>query len=472
MKNIIFVLEYDILFLEVLSVKKLFGTDGVRGVANTELSPELAFKLGRAGAYVLTKDAKSTAKVLVAKDGRRSGDMLEAALAAGLCSIGAQVYQCGVMPTPAVAYLVQKYNFDAGVMITASHNPVEDNGIKFFNSQGFKLPDRLEEEIEELIAAIESNDTLTRPTGADVGVVKSCPNALDDYAAFVASTVPGLNLGGMKLAIDCANGATSEVAHVIFEKLGASVHTLFNQPDGSNINANCGSTHMSNLKEFVTANKMDLGLAFDGDGDRMLAVDQNGNEVDGDLLLAICGLDLQQRGQLAGSTIVATVMSNQGLEVFCKSHGITLLRAAVGDRYVLEKMLEGNFVLGGEQSGHTILRRFSTTGDGILAGIHLLAALARQGKSLAQMSQMVEIFPQVLINVRVNKERMKDLYTCPKIKKVKDEIEAQFTGDDRILLRTSGTEPLVRVLFEGRDAGKINAWAKQLADAVKESLSE
>jgi len=454
------------------NMKKLFGTDGVRGVANTGLSPELAFKLGRAGAYVLTKNAKGAPKVLVAKDGRRSGDMLEAALTAGLCSIGAEVYQCGIMPTPAVAFLVQKYKFDAGVMITASHNPVEDNGIKFFNANGFKLPDQLEEEIEELITEIEVNDTLTRPTGADVGVVKNCANALGDYAAFVVSTVPGLNLAGMKLAIDCANGATSEVAHVIFEKLGANVHTLFNQPDGCNINADCGSTHMGKLKEFVIANKMDLGLAFDGDGDRMLAVDQNGNEVDGDLLLAICGLDLKQREQLTGNTIVSTVMSNQGLEVFCKNHGITLLRAAVGDRYVLEKMLEGGFVLGGEQSGHTIFRKFSTTGDGILAGVHLLAVLARQGKSLAQMSQMVEIFPQVLINVRVNKERMKDLDTCQKIKKVKDEIEAQFTGDDRILLRTSGTEPLVRVLFEGRDANKITAWAQQLADAVKENLSE
>jgi len=451
-------------------MKKLFGTDGVRGVANTGLSPELAFKLGRAGAYVLTKNAQSTPKVLVAKDGRRSGDMLEAALTAGLCSIGAEVYQCGIMPTPALAFLVQKYKFDAGVMITASHNPMEDNGIKFFDSRGFKLPDQLEEEIESLIESIEKNDTLTRPTGAAVGVVKTCPAALDDYANFVASTVPGLNLGGIKLAIDCANGATSNVAHKIFEKLGANVHALHNQPNGCNINANCGSTHMSSLKEYVIANKMDLGLAFDGDGDRMLAVDQNGNEVDGDLLLAICGLDLHQRGKLTGNTIVATVMSNQGLEVFCKSHGITLLRAAVGDRYVLEKMLDGGFILGGEQSGHTIFLDHSTTGDGILAGVHLLAVLARLGKSLAKMTGMVEIFPQVLINVRVNKERMKDLYTCPKIKKVKDDIEAQFTGDDRILLRTSGTEPLVRVLFEGRDAGKIDTWAKELAGAVEESL--
>ena len=449
-------------------MKKLFGTDGVRGVANTGLKPELAFKLGRAGAYVLTKNAADTPKVLIAKDGRRSGDMLEAALTAGLCSVGAEVYQCGMIPTPAVAHLIQKYKFDAGVMISASHNPVEDNGIKFFDSRGFKLPDQLEEEIEDLIA---SADPLTRPTGADVGVVKTCPTAQQDYVDFILSTVPGMNLSGMKIAIDCANGATSAAAPIIFEKLGAQVHTLFNNPDGCNINAGCGSTHMDNLKEYVTANKMDLGLAFDGDGDRMLAVDQNGREVDGDLVLAICGLDLQQRGALAGSTIVATVMSNQGLEVFCKSNGMTLLRAAVGDRYVLEKMLQNGFVLGGEQSGHMIFLEHSTTGDGILAGVHLLAVLARQGKSLAEMAGLVEIFPQVLINVRVNKDRMGELGTCPKIKKVKDDIEARFTGDDRILLRTSGTEPLVRVMLEGRDIDKITAWAKELAAAVEESLA-
>ena len=452
-------------------MKKLFGTDGVRGVANTGLPPELAFRLGRAGAYVLTNNTTGAVKVLVAKDGRRSGDMLEAALIAGLCSIGAEVYSCGIMPTPAVAYLVQKHKFDAGVMITASHNPVEDNGIKFFDSRGFKLPDQLEEEIETLVYAIEKNDDLPRPTGSDVGVAKTWSNALDDYADFIVSTVPGLNLDGIKLAIDCANGATSAVAPVIFEKLGAQVHTLCNKPDGSNINADCGSTHMGSLKDFVTANKMDLGLAFDGDGDRMLAVDQNGSEVDGDLLLAICGLDLQQRGKLAGNTIVSTVMSNQGLEVFCKNNGIILLRTAVGDRYVLEKMLEGGFVLGGEQSGHMIFREYSTTGDGILTGVHLLAVLTQQGKSLAQLAGMVEIFPQVLINVRVNKERMKELNTCPEIQKVKEDIESRFTGDDRILLRTSGTEPLVRVMFEGRDTDKINAWAKELADAVEKNLA-
>jgi len=450
-------------------MKKLFGTDGVRGIANTELSPELAFKLGRAGAYVLTKNVESTTapKVIIVKDGRKSGDMLEAAVTAGLCSIGAEVYQCGIMPTPAVAFLIKKYKFDAGVMITASHNPMQDNGIKFFNSQGFKLPDQLEEEIEQVIAA---DTELPRPTGADIGVVKTCPYALDDYAAYVVSTVPGLSLNGTKIALDCANGATSLVASVIFEKLGAEVHTLHHCPNGCNINANCGSTHMESLKKFVIAHKMDMGLAFDGDGDRMLAVDASGNEVDGDIILAICGLGLKEQGLLANNTIVATVMSNLGLEVFCKNNGITLLRTAVGDRYVLEKMLAEGHVLGGEQSGHIISHNFNTTGDGILAGVHLVSVLSRHKTSLAEMAKMVEIFPQILVNVRVNKDRMQDLDTCPKIKAAMEKIKAQFSGNDRILLRTSGTEPLVRVMLEGRDIDQITGWANTLAGVVKESL--
>ncbi|MCL2287054.1 MAG: phosphoglucosamine mutase [Firmicutes bacterium] len=447
-------------------MKKLFGTDGVRGVANKGLTPELAFDLGKAGAYVLTKNVTGAPRVLVAKDGRRSGDMLEAALTAGLCSIGTEVYHCGVIPTPAVAYLIKKYNFDAGVMISASHNPMEDNGIKFFNCRGLKLPDGLEEEIESLIY---SKDELPRPTGTGVGVVKTLCSPLDDYVSFVLSTVPGLQLAGMKIALDCANGATSAVAPIVFEKLGAEVHTLYNSPDGCNINANCGSTHMESITEFVAANNCDIGLAFDGDGDRMLAVDDKGQMVDGDIIMAICGLDLHERGQLTRDTIVATVMSNQGLEVFCRNHGMTLYRTAVGDRYVLEKMLADNLMLGGEQSGHMIFRQFNTTGDGILAGVQLLSVLHRKKKAMSQLAKMVEIFPQVLINAKVSNSRMAELTTSEEIKAALAETERQLSADERILVRPSGTEPLVRVMLEGRDIHKITELAKNLVAVIEKT---
>jgi len=449
-------------------MKKLFGTDGVRGIANKELTPELAFKLGKAGAYALTKNAAGVAKVLVGKDGRRSGDMLEAALTAGLCAIGVEVCQCGVIPTPAVAHLIKQYGCDAGVMISASHNPMEDNGIKFFSSLGLKLPDEVEAEIEAIMAGDMAD--LPCPTGAGVGIVKSCPHAMSDYAAFVTSTVPNLNLAGIKIALDCANGATSAVAPLVFEQLGAEVLTIHNTPDGCNINANCGSTHMESLREFVKANNVHLGLAFDGDGDRLLAVDNNGRDVDGDVIMAICGLDMKARGELVNDTIVATVMSNQGLEVFCQSNGITLHRTAVGDRYVLEKMLDGGFTLGGEQSGHLIFSKYNSTGDAILAGVQLLAVLVRSQKSLAELAGGVEIFPQVLINVRVPAARMADFATCKKIAAAKTEVEANCTPHERLLLRASGTEPLVRVMMEGRDAARINEMAEKLAGVIKENL--
>jgi len=446
-------------------MKKLFGTDGVRGIANTELTPELAFKLGKAGAHILAKNATSTPKILIGKDGRRSGDMLEAALTAGLCSIGAEVYQAGILPTPAVAYLIQKYKFDAGIMITASHNPMEDNGIKFFSAKGLKLPDQLEEEIEALV---HTNASLPCPEGEGVGIVRACPHALEDYASFVISTVPNLHLNGMKIALDCANGATSAIAPIIFEKLGAEVHTLHNCPNGININANCGSTHMDSVKNFVTSHNLNLGLAFDGDGDRMFAVDENGQEIDGDRILAICGLDLSENNQLAKNTIVATVMSNQGLEVFCREKNITLLRTDVGDRYVLKKMIEDDLSLGGEQSGHLIFRKHSTTGDGILAGVQLLSVLYRKKKSMAEMAKLIEIFPQVLINAKVPNDKKHQLQADPEIKKALAEVEANLSADERILVRPSGTEPLVRVMIEGRDAIKITEWATKLVQIIEE----
>ncbi|MCL2577090.1 MAG: phosphoglucosamine mutase [Defluviitaleaceae bacterium] len=447
---------------------KLFGTDGIRGIANTELTPEMAFDLGRAGAFVLTKEAKNAPKVLVAKDSRQSGDMLEAALTAGLCSIGATVFRADVIPTPAVAYLVRKYKFDAGVMISASHNKMADNGIKFFNNEGFKLPDDIENEIESLI---EEKRILPRPTGKDVGTVQKSPTAAEDYASFVISTVPGLNLDNLKIVIDCANGATSYVAPVVFEKLGANLVALHNAPNGANINENCGSTHMERLQACVKEQKADIGIAFDGDGDRMLAVSEKGELIDGDAILAICGLDMNEREKLEKNTIVATVMSNQGFECFCRDNKINMFRADVGDRYVLEKMLADGYSLGGEQSGHVIFREYGTTGDGILTALQLLSVITRKKQPVSALAGVVETFPQVLVNATVPNSRKPELETCEEIQKAQAKIEAALKGEGRILVRPSGTEAVVRVMLEGRDKNKIEEYAKSLADIIEKNLA-
>jgi len=449
-----------------------FGTDGVRGIANEELTPELAFMLGRAGAYVLTRAAKSKAapKVLLGKDSRLSGDMLEAALTAGLCSIGAKVYQAGVLPSPAVAYLVRHYELDAGVMISASHNPMADNGIKFFNGKGYKLPDALENEIEALIKEIEKgNDTLPRPTARAIGTVHQSESPVEDYASYLIGTVPGLNLAGIKVALDCANGATGEVAPLVFKKLGADVYPLNYKPDGLNINEGCGSTHIEPLQEYVKSQGMDVGLAFDGDGDRMFAVCEKGEVIDGDAILAICGLDLHERGEL--DDIVATVMSNQGLELLCTQKGINLHRAAVGDRYVLEKMLADDLPLGGEQSGHIIFNKFSTTGDGILTGLQLLSIMARKKSSMSTLAGVIETFPQVLVNATVPNHRKPELDTNEEIQKAQAQIIAEMAGEGRILVRPSGTEPLVRVMLEGREVSAIRKWADSLAKTIESNLN-
>jgi len=400
-------------------------------------------------------------------DTRRSGDMLTAALSAGLCSVGATVYQAGVIPTSAVAYLVRKYDMDAGVMISASHNPMADNGVKYFSGQGYKLPDAMEDEIEKYL---DDPTNLPRPVGPDVGITQPLPTAGDDYLNYLLSTVQGLCLKGINLAIDCANGATSDIAPRLFEALGATVHTLCNTPDGLNINHDCGSTHMDYLAKYVKDNSIDIGLAFDGDGDRVLAVDGDGKLVDGDEMLAICGMDLKERGQLPHNAIVATSMSNQGLEVMCRDNGITLHRTDVGDRYVLEKMLKDDLVLGGEQSGHVIFSQYNTTGDGMLTGLRLLEIIARKQKSLAQLRKVMEHFPQVLLNVRVTSERKREWDKSPAITKAIAEMEAKLAGEGRILVRPSGTEPLVRVMIEGRDEAIINAMAESLASLIKMTL--
>jgi len=447
-------------------MEKLFGTDGVRGTANSQLTPELAMNLGRAGAYVLTKN--KAPKILVATDSRRSGDMLIAALAAGLCSVGAEVYLAGVVPTPAVAFLVRQKKFDAGVMISASHNPMMDNGIKFFNSNGYKLSDALEDEIER---HMKNLDKLPRPIGQDVGVIHQNNSVSEDYLAYLLSTVENLNLSGMKIALDCANGATSEVAPKAFTALGATVHSLYNAPNGVNINENCGSTHMKNLSQYVQENKLDLGIAFDGDGDRMLAVDGNGVPVEGDEILAIIGNELKNQGKLAKNTIVATTMSNQGLEVFCRENGIHMYRTDVGDRYVLEKMLADDLSLGGEQSGHVIFKEYSTTGDGILTALKLVEVLSQKSKPLAELKKIMENFPQVLINVTVQGDKKRKWRDNQEIMSKYNQFETQLANEGRILVRPSGTEPLVRVMIEGRDKNEITTMAKNLAAIIHEALA-
>lgn len=447
---------------------RLFGTDGVRGVANTELTGELAFRLGRAGAYVLTKETKHAPRILVAMDTRISGDMLESALVSGICSVGAHAVVAGVIPTPAVAYLVRKYRLDAGVMISASHNPVEYNGIKFFNNQGYKLSDALEDEIENII--MSHPEILPSPTGIGLGTKEYAEDALDDYIAFLTRTTTE-KFDGIKVALDCANGAAYKAAPIAMLDLGASLCIIHNEPDGTNINDKCGSTHMDDLKEMVVKNGADIGFAFDGDADRCLAVDEKGNLIDGDKILAICGLDMKERGALAKDTIVGTVMSNLGLTMMGKEKDIHILQTSVGDRYVLERMLADGYNIGGEQSGHIILLDYATTGDGQLSGAMILSIMKRTGEKLSQLAKIMERLPQVLINVKVSREGKLSFYTD---REIKAEIErvSEILGDrGRILVRVSGTEPLVRVMLEGENLEEIQNLAEEAAQVVRERLA-
>lgn len=447
---------------------KFFGTDGVRGVANVELTPELAYKLGRAGAYVLTKHTNHTAKIIVGMDTRISGDMLESALIAGICSVGAHAVSLGVVPTPAVAHLVRAYNADAGIVISASHNPVQDNGIKFFNSQGFKLRDDIELEIESYMTDLW--EELPRPTGDRVGAKTVCEEAIDDYVEFVQTTTD-IKLDGIKVAIDCANGATYKAAPVALTELGAEVYAIHREPDGTNINKNCGSTHIEGLSRYVVEHKCDLGIAFDGDGDRCLAVDSNGNLVDGDVIMAICGNYMKEQGKLKNDTIVATVMSNLGLHIMGKEKGIKIEKTNVGDRYVLEHILENGDCFGGEQSGHIIFFDYNTTGDGIVTAIQLLTTLKKTGKSLDEAKDIMDVLPQALVNARVDNKRKKDYIKNETIKSEIEKLEAKFSGEGRVLIRPSGTEPIVRVMIEGRDQKVIQQEAERLAKLIEGLLN-
>lgn len=445
---------------------RLFGTDGVRGLANEKLNSELAYKLGQASAKVLTM-AKHRPRILVGRDTRLSGDMLEAALVAGICSVGSEARVVGVMPTPAVAYLARHYKADAGIVISASHNSMEYNGIKIFNSQGYKLSDQLEERIESII--LDDTEDITYPTGIDVGRIVRVKNASRHYEEFLKGTID-VDLEGLKLVVDCANGASSRIAPKIFSELGAKVHAIYDDPDGININNLCGSTYPDKLQDHVIEMGADLGLAFDGDADRLIAVDENGELVDGDQMLVICGLDMKKRGVLKKDTVVGTIMSNMGFDKALKDAGCKVVKTNVGDRYVLEKMLEEGYNLGGEQSGHVIFLDYNTTGDGILTALQLLAILKRENKSLSRLAASMEKLPQVLANARVGEANKLNYTKDPDIQEEIKRIEDRFKGEGRVLIRPSGTEPLVRVMIEGKDQREIEEYAVGLANLIEKRL--
>ncbi len=447
---------------------KLFGTDGVRGEANVVLTAELAYQLGRAAAYVLKKDGlpdKEPAMV-IGKDTRISGDMLEASLIAGICSTGVNVYQVGVIPTPGVAVLTRMLNCMAGVVISASHNPYQDNGIKFFSPLGTKLPDEVERAIEAVIA--NNLADVPSPSGASVGKVIAYPEGGDKYAHFIQSKVDG-DFAGIRVVVDCANGASSAIAPSLLRSLGADVVAISCKPDGININDGCGSTHLEQLQKAVVKEEADLGIAYDGDADRLLAVDEEGNVVDGDKLLLIFGSYLDQQGLLKENTVVITVMSNMGLKVALKQRSIRILETAVGDRYVIEGMKETGAVLGGEQSGHIVFGLDNTTGDGMLSSVKLLQILKQSKRKLSALANEMEQYPQILINVPVQQKQGWD--TKAEIKQSIEKAEAVLGDTGRVLVRASGTENLLRVMVEGKDKAQIEQLAHEIADVVKVVMS-
>jgi len=447
---------------------RLFGTDGVRGIANSELTCEMALKIGRAAAMVLTDGNHRHPKILIGKDTRLSSDMLENALTAGLCSVGANVVQLGAVPTPAVAFLVGKYKADAGVMISASHNPCEFNGIKIFSGDGYKLPDALEEQIEAIV--LDQTVTPQCPTGGDVGSVSFSEHTVRDYVNHIKSTVP-FALDGMKIALDCANGSASRTAELLFTELGATCYMLSDKPNGTNINDDCGSTHMENLMTFVKENHLDAGVAFDGDADRCLAVDEKGQLVDGDFLMAICAADMKSRGKLAKNAAVGTIMTNLGFIRFCEENGMKFAATKVGDRYVLEEMLLEHYNFGGEQSGHIIFLDFATTGDGELTAAQLLSILHRREANLSSIATLMTRYPQVIVNVPVSAEGKLRFYTDAEVKASIEKAKATLGDNGRILVRPSGTEPLLRVMVEGEDHEYIGVLANAVADVVRERLA-
>ncbi|MBR6709809.1 MAG: phosphoglucosamine mutase [Clostridia bacterium] len=446
---------------------RLFGTDGVRGIANTDLSCERAMAIGRAAAMVLADGCRRRPVVAVGTDTRASSDMLACAAMAGLCSVGADVIDLGVVPTPAVAYLVGKYKADAGIMISASHNPAEYNGLKVFSGDGYKLPDALEEQIESLVLA--QNSGWPSPIGNGVGKVTRATSAAKDYADHVKSSVL-YSLDGLHVAIDCANGAASGTARQIFEELGAEVDILFDRPDGVNINENCGSTHMEALAEYVRTNGLHAGIAFDGDADRCLAVDETGALIDGDRIMAICATDLAERGRLAKKTVVGTVMTNMGFARFCEENGMRFLATKVGDRFVLEEMLLEDVGFGGEQSGHIIFRDFATTGDGQLTAAQLLSLMRRKQKPLSELASVMKTYPQITHNLPVSPEGKLHFYTNEAVREAIERAKTELGRNGRIVVRPSGTEPYLRVMVEGEDEAEIARVAGEVAEVVLAQL--
>lgn len=442
---------------------RMFGTDGVRGVAGKELTIELATQLGQAGAYVLTREKEHQPTLIVGCDTRISGGMLASALMAGICSVGANAIFAGVLPTPAVAYLTRRHKVDAGVVISASHNPMEFNGIKFFNGDGYKLSDELEDEIEALIRNHMKDVTL--PIGSGVGSVDYRFDIRDEYVKFVKKCVP-VDLSGFKIVADCAEGAAFYTSVKALRDLGADLIPIHIHPDGTNINANCGSTHMDELRARVVYEKADIGLAFDGDADRLLTVDEQGNIVDGDQLMAICGNYMKKKGTLKKDTVVVTVMTNLGFSVMGEKNGIHIEKTKVGDRYVLEHMREHGYNIGGEQSGHIIFLDDNTTGDGLLSALHVLQVMADTKKKLSELASVMEIYPQALVNAKVPNHKKEHYMEYAEIAEAVKELEEKFNGEGRVLIRPSGTEPLVRVMIEGKDQQEIQKEAENLAELI------
>lgn len=454
------------------NMRKYFGTDGIRRIANTELTPELVYKVAKAGAYVLSKHTDHTPTILIGRDTRVSGNLIESAMTAGFLSYGANVKLLGVMPTPAVAYLTRKLNADASVVISASHNTFEFNGVKYFSNKGMKIDDSIEEEIE---AVMDSDKMVELNAPHDkIGISEIKEDLLQEYANFFINTfkedIDKYNNNDFKVVIDTANGATYKIAEEVFKKLGINYTIINNKPNGTNINAKCGSTHLEMVKQYVVENKMSLGIAYDGDGDRCLLIDEKGNEIDGDRCLAVFSKYMKEKGTLKNDTVVATVMSNLGLSKYSKENDLTLKQTKVGDRYVLEEMLKNGYNLGGEQSGHIIFLDYNPTGDGILTSLMFIKILLEKGVLASELCSIINIYPQVLINAKVSSSKKEEYAKNEEIQEKIQELENEFSGNGRVLIRPSGTEPLVRVMIEGEDIQYITTKAKQLAELIEEKL--
>lgn len=453
-------------------MRKYFGTDGIRRIANTELSPELVYKVAKAGAYALSKHTDHMPTILIGRDTRISGTLIESAMTAGFLSYGANVKLLGVMPTPAVAYLTREMNADASVVISASHNTFEFNGIKYFSNKGMKIPDEIEEEIEEVMDSGKLEELTA--VGEKIGVSEVRLDLIEKYIEFFeglfAENIKKINTSNFEVAIDTANGATYKVAEEIFKRLGIKYHIINNNPDGVNINDNCGSTHLEGLRDYVLSNKLSLGVAYDGDGDRCLAIDELGNIIDGDNLLAIISDYLNKKSKLNDNTVVATVMSNLGLNKYCEAKNLNLIQTKVGDRYVLEEMLKSGYNLGGEQSGHVILLDYNPTGDGILTSLMLIQAILESGKTASELGEALKTYPQVLVNAKVSSDKKYGYEDDEEIKTAIAKLEEEFSGNGRVLIRPSGTEPLVRVMIEGEDQTYIEEKATEIAKLIEEKL--